>query len=126
MEHAPTPNLDALTDAVKDMLTVRRVFGDPIESGDALVIPVAKIAGGSGVGYGDGEFDTDGGTSTKPRAGDGGGAGFGARAKPAGVFRVRNGEVHWHPAVDINRLALGGQIMVAVVAIAWAVASRRG
>lgn len=119
MEHSQSPNLDQLADAVKDTLTVRRVFGEPIESGDALIIPVAKIAGGSGVGFGSGEMEDDVDDEASPGYGEGGGGGFGVRAKPAGVYRVRDGEVRWQPALDINRLALGGQIMVAIAAIAW-------
>jgi hypothetical protein len=36
-------------------------------------------------------------------------------ARPAGAWIVRDGEVSWRPAVDPNRIVLGGKI-VAVVA----------
>ena len=45
-----------------------------------------------------------------------GGAGFGLSAKPAGAYVVRDGKVSWEPAIDVNRIVLGGQI-VAVVAL---------
>jgi uncharacterized spore protein YtfJ len=119
MEHASSPNLEKLTGAAKDTFTVRRVFGEPYTSGDALIIPVAKVMGGFGEGYGGGEDEK------QSASGEGGGSGFGLRAKPAGVYRVRDGEVEWRPAIDVNKLALGGQILAAVVAVAvstaWAV-----
>ena len=37
-------------------------------------------------------------------------------AKPAGVFVLKNGTVSWNPALDLNRVILGGQI-VAIVAL---------
>jgi uncharacterized spore protein YtfJ len=84
----------------QDAMAARRVFGDPIASGDAIVLPAAIISGGGG----------GGGTGTE------GGAGFGVRARPAGVFVIRNGHVSWRPAVDVNRAILGGQL-VAITAL---------
>ena len=63
--------LDKL-DAVKDTLTVGRVFGDAYEVGGTTIIPVASVRGGGGGGGG--EAPTDGGVST------GGGVGFGVKA----------------------------------------------
>jgi hypothetical protein len=37
-------------------------------------------------------------------------------ARPVGAFIIRDGELSWRPAVDINRIVLGGQV-VAVVAL---------
>ena len=34
------------------------------------------------------------------------GIGYGLRATPAGVYVIKNGEVEWKPAVDVNRDAL--------------------
>lgn len=106
--------------AASDALHVRRVFGEAYESGDTLVIPVAKILGFSGMGYGTGA----------PRQGgedSGGGGGFTVRAKPVGVYTVRDGVVTWQPAMDLNRVILGGQLVgaVAVLAIARALRRRR-
>jgi hypothetical protein len=44
------------------------------------------------------------------------GGGLGLSAKPLGVFVVRDGRVSWRPAIDVNRVILGSQI-VAVVAL---------
>nr|KEP23277.1 hypothetical protein DA06_10185 [Georgenia sp. SUBG003] len=125
-----------MTQAAKDALTVRRVFGEAYVSGDATVIPVAKVMGGSGMGYGGahpgpgGSDGEDAGVAGDGRhaagmEGEGGGGGFGVRVKPAGVYVVRGGDVQWQPALDVNRLALGGQLLVAVAVLAWALRRRR-
>jgi hypothetical protein len=46
----------------------------------------------------------------------GSGGGVGMMAKPLGVFVVKENSVRWRPAIDINKVVLGGQI-VAVVAL---------
>ncbi len=84
----------------QDALTARRVFGDPIQADGATIIPVAKLGGGGGGGDRGGEA----------------GAGFGLTAKPAGVFVVSHGHVAWRPALDVNRVILGGQL-VAITAL---------
>jgi len=37
-------------------------------------------------------------------------------ARPVGAFIIRDGELSWRPAVDVNRIVLGGQV-VAIVAL---------
>jgi|SRR5947199_5485803 len=89
-----------------DNVHVRTVFGEPIRSEGMLVIPVAKVFGGGGGGSG---FDKD-----NERDGEGGG--FGMRATPVGVFVVKDGKVSWQPAMDLNKVILGGQL-VGIVAL---------
>ncbi len=89
----------------RDSMTVRRVFGEPIERDGSTIIPTAFVFGGGGGGGGG---DTEGN--------GGGGTGFGLRARPVGAFVVRGGEVRWEPALDVTRLAILGQV-VAIVAI---------
>ena len=102
-----------MVSTAQDAMTVRTVFGEPIEKGDVTVIPAARVIGG--IGGGDGT-DHDG------QHGEGGG--FGIRAYPAGVYVIRNGKVRWLPAVDPNRIVLAtGAVTVAtavVLARAWA------
>ncbi|MEV4105389.1 spore germination protein GerW family protein [Nonomuraea sp. NPDC049649] len=92
----------------KDSANVKRVFGDPVQHGDVVVIPVAKIAYGGGGGAGQGE-------NQKGEAGSGSGLGYGVAAAPAGVFVVKEGDVRWQPAVDVNRIVVGGQIVAVVL-----------
>jgi len=79
----------------------KQVFGEPIERDGTIYLPAAKVRGGGGGGG-----DTEGN----------GGAGFGLTAKPAGVYVIRDGDAVWRPALDMNRIILGGQI-VAIVAL---------
>lgn len=104
---------DILSQA-RDTMTVKRVFGEPVERDGVTVIPVAVIRGGAGGGAG----ESAGGAGAAGEAemlGRGSGGGFGLIASPAGVYVIRDGEVSWQPAVDVNRVILGGQIVAVVL-----------
>jgi uncharacterized spore protein YtfJ len=92
-----------------DSARVANVFGDPINQDGVTIIPVARIEGKGGGGGGTGPAQ-DGQTKR------GRGGGFGLSTKPAGVFVLSNGKVSWRPAVDVNKVVMGGQI-VAVIAV---------
>lgn len=51
--------------------------------------------------------------------------GFATRVKPLGVFVIGENGTHWRPALDLNRVILGGQIVAAVSVVAFAVALRK-
>ena len=85
----------------RDALTVRRVYGDPYQEEGVTVIPAATVMGGGGGGG-----DTEGNA----------GGGFGLVARPAGAWIIRDGTVHWRPALDLNRVIFMGQL-VAIVAL---------
>ena len=118
-------NPKEILDQARDTFTVRRVFGEPIERDGVLVVPVARVRGGGGAGSGEGRGD-------EPEArGSGSGGGWGAEARPVGVFVIAGQDVRWVPAVDINRIVLGGQIvaivgLLVVRAIIRARRARRG
>ena len=86
-------------DQARDALTVRRVYGDPYQEEGVTVIPAANVAGGGGAG-------TD--------AQGAGGGGFGLRARPAGAWVIKDGDVQWRPALDLNRIIFMGQIVAIV------------
>ena len=90
----------------RDALTVKRVFGEPYEKNGVTMVPVARVQGGAGGGGGEGPEGQ----------GKGSGSGFGMSARPVGAFLIRGDEMTWRPALDLNRIVLGGQI-VAVVAL---------
>jgi len=48
-------DIEALLDHAKDTITVKRVFGEPIERNELLVIPVAVVVGGGGAGRSEGQ-----------------------------------------------------------------------
>jgi uncharacterized spore protein YtfJ len=87
----------------RDALTVKRVFGEPYEREGIVVIPAARIRGGAG-----------GGGGTDEEGASGKGMGFGLSAAPAGAYVIRGDKVRWEPAIDVNRVILGGQLVVIV------------
>jgi uncharacterized spore protein YtfJ len=92
-------NVDEMLTGARDAVTVKRVYGDPIEKNGVTLIPAAKVSGGGG-GGGDAENN--------------GGGGFGISAKPVGAYVIRGDAVEWQPALDINRIVLGGQVVAIV------------
>jgi uncharacterized spore protein YtfJ len=80
----------------KDAITVKRVFGEPVERDSVTIVPVAAVRGGAGGG---GEKDS------------GSGSGFGLTARPVGVYVIRGDQVSYQPAFDLNRAILGGQLV---------------
>jgi uncharacterized spore protein YtfJ len=97
-------------DAVKDVMSVQRVFGEPTQIDGITVMPVAVVRGGGGGGGGGGP------TPDQNEQGEGAGIGFGVHTRPIGVFAVKSGTVTWQPAVDVTRIVLGSQL-VALAAI---------
>src|SRR3954454_3921640 len=111
--------------AVNEALTVRRVFGEAYERDGVLVVPVAKIWGGTGSGSGSGEVgpkaDAEGDdVKAGAQVGHGGGGGYGVHVKAVGVYVVDGEGAHWRPALDLNRVILGGQLVAATVLSAFA------
>ncbi|WP_224240901.1 GerW family sporulation protein [Hyalangium gracile] len=97
-------DVSELLDKTRGEINPRRVFGEPVLQGDAIIIPAARVSGGAGGGEGKGPSEQ----------GSGAGSGFGLSARPVGAFVIRQGDVEWRPAIDVNRIILGGQIVAAV------------
>lgn len=95
--------------------------------------------GGSGAGFGSGrggpgfhgahtpQIEDAGEDVGAMGEGSGGGGGFGIRVRPIGVYVVDDCGVHWRPALDVNRMILGGQVVaiVALLARTWVLRRRR-
>jgi len=104
-----------LLDRMAEASSVHRAFGDPVERDGSLVIPVARVVGGGGGGEGGRPGASTAEAPDADREGEyGSGGGFGLSVSPAGVFVVRDGKVTWQPAVDVNRIVLGGQIVMVI------------
>ena len=97
--------LQELISGARDVISVKRVYGEPYEKNGLTVIPAATVRGGGG-----------GGTGESEEGDSGGGGGFGLMARPAGAWIVEDGNATWKPAVDVNRIVLGGQV-IALTAI---------
>jgi len=97
--------LDRLLSLAQDGLTVRRVFGEAYSQDGVTVIPAARILGGGGGG---------GGQLSAGQESEGGG--FGMFARPVGAFVIKNGELRWVPAFDVNQaLLLAGMLVFTAV-----------
>ena len=96
-------NVQEILARAQDTVTVKRVYGEPIEKDGLTIIPAASVAGGGGGGSGSAEAGQEGG-----------GVGFGVKARPVGAFVIKDGEVSWKAATDDTRIALRG-IMVPIV-----------
>jgi uncharacterized spore protein YtfJ len=86
-------------EAARDSLTARKVFAEPYERNGVAVIPAAAVQGGGGGGGSENDGHSDGG------------GGFGLQARPVGAYVIREGEVTWQPAFDLNRTILGCQLL---------------
>jgi len=120
------PNIDVQTllSQANDSITVKRVYGEPIERDGVLVIPAAMVAGGGGGGGGTGMgFGPDG---EQQGEGSGTGGGWGVQARPVGAFVVRDGVVTWVPAIDWARIAfIGGLVVIAAFLTRRSIAQTR-
>ncbi|MFL5349734.1 MAG: spore germination protein GerW family protein [Hyalangium sp.] len=102
-------DVSELLDKTRSGISARQVFGEPVQQGDAVIIPAAKLRGGAGGGEGKGPSEQ----------GSGQGSGFGLSARPVGAFIVREGKAFWRPAIDVNRVILGGQIVAAIAVLVF-------
>jgi uncharacterized spore protein YtfJ len=108
------PTLTELMQDARESIGAKRVFGEPYEKNGITVIPAAKITGG--VGGADGEPAAGGepGAKTGPRRPTMFGGGYGLSGHPVGAYVIKGDKVAWLPAVDVNRLMLGFQIVMIV------------
>ena len=90
----------AVLEGAKDVITAKRVIGDPYEKNGVTVIPVVAAGGGGGAGGGNGPD------------GQGTGGGLGLSVKPLGAFVIKGDDVRWLPAIDVTRVIIGGQLLM--------------
>src|SRR5688572_24268111 len=94
-----------IIERARDVMTVQRVFGEPIHSNGLTLVPAAAVRGGGG-----------GGGGPDQHGGVGGGGGFGMTARPVGAYVIRGDQVEWRPALDTTRL-IGAGAAVAGLAL---------
>lgn len=104
-----------------ELPAAKHVFGPPIERDGVTLVPVAIVRGGGGGGGGEAPAG-DG------ERGMGSGVGFGLVARPLGAFAIRQGRARWVPAIDVNRVILGAQLVVCagLLLLRSLVSERRG
>jgi uncharacterized spore protein YtfJ len=92
---------------MRDQASVSAVFGEPVEVGEKLVVPVADIKYGFGVGYNEGAAPEN--KEEQPASsGKGGGAGGGVAARPVAVLEISGDGVQVKPVMDEGKIALAG------------------
>jgi uncharacterized spore protein YtfJ len=98
---------DALSQA-RELASGRLVYGEPVERGDVVVVPAARVWGVGGGGGGEG---------SSPESGTGSGSGLGltVSARPAGAWVIRGDSAEWKPALDTTSVVLRAQAVLIVV-----------
>ncbi len=119
--HAEETVSEKILKGLEPYYGVERVFGTPIDRDGLTVLPVAKIRGGGGGGGG-------GGGNEEMGIGSGEGGGFGISSEPAGVYVITDDGVEWQPAIDKNKMIVGGTLVsIAFLFFGWlAMRSRAG
>ena len=103
--------------SVREALSARQVFGEPLERDGVTVIPAATVIGGGGGGGGNrpsGGGDAGGGGESTTGAG----MGFALVGWASGAFEVREDRVAWRPTLDVTRLLLAAQGVALVLGLA--------
>jgi uncharacterized spore protein YtfJ len=93
---------------------VNAVYGQPVEHGEDLIIPVAEILSLAGFGAGSGGST---GADDPSSNGGGGGGGGGGRvfSRPVAVIVASPDKVRVKPVVDVTKIALAWFTMVGFI-----------
>jgi uncharacterized spore protein YtfJ len=107
---SPAP-FEPVADILTRTLNIKHVYGDPIQRGDTMVIPVATVAYAFGAGGGQGRRQP---SAADTPEGHGAGGGGGARMTPVGVLEVGPNGTRYTPFNPIAPLL--GAIVTGLVA----------
>jgi uncharacterized spore protein YtfJ len=107
-ESRPGNAVDSIEEVMHHYLeaaTVEAVYGEPVRSGETLVVPAAEVVSVFGFGMGSGS-----GTAAANVGGSGGGGGGGGGgrvlSRPVAVVVITPGAVRVEPVVDVTKLGL--------------------
>jgi uncharacterized spore protein YtfJ len=99
-----------ILEQVKELVGGTTVYDAPYEKDGMTIIAASRVMGGGGGG----EMGKDSGDAP-----GGAGGGVGLDARPAGAFVIKGDDVSWIPAMDINRIVLGGQLVAIIALLSW-------
>lgn len=106
-------------DTLLEVADVSSAFGEPVQSGDNLVIPAAEVLAGVGFGLGAGFGRNDKEDESKG-GGSGGGGGGRVFSRPVAVVIASPEGVRVEPVLDVTKIALAaltaGGFMLATLA----------
>ena len=104
--------VEEIVEQARESLGSKRVYSEPYEKNGITIIAAARVMGGAGGGDG-GEKTTDE-TDGAHVAGTSSGVGYGMAGSPAGAFVINGDQVKWVPAIDVNRMLFGFQLVLIV------------
>jgi len=115
---APLDTMQRLFDRHLDAARVEAVYGEPVASGDMLVIPAAEVLSviGVGMGGGSGPATVNEGAPEGTAGGTGGGGGGRVLARPVAAIIIRPGGVTVQPIVDVTKIGLAALTAVGFMA----------
>ena len=104
---------------IRDALSARQVFGEPVARDGVTMIPAATVIGAGGGGGGSRRSAKGASEADEPDTGAG--MGLGVIAWPSGAFEIREDRVTWRPTLDVARIvfaALGVVLALGIGALA--------
>jgi uncharacterized spore protein YtfJ len=105
----------ATFECAQQTVSIENVYGQPIVSGETLVVPIASVSQAFGLGGGIGHTEP---AEDKRTEGAGGGGGGLVHARPIAVAEIDAEGVKVHAVVDENR-ALAVSLAFAAWAVFW-------
>ena len=123
VSEVPFGEITQTIQAVMRGASAAAVYGEPVQSGERLVVPAADLTGGFGFGIGAGRGPRTAGDDTG--RGSGGGGGGGIRARPVAAIEIGPEGVQIQPIIDLTRVSLAGMV-TGVFVLCWIVRLVRG
>ncbi|MBT2570068.1 spore germination protein GerW family protein [Planococcus sp. ISL-110] len=100
----------SISEKFSEARDVSLVYGDPIEIGDTVILPVAKvkylIAAGGGEGYELKDTDRKHPGSEKTEGGSGEGSGGSFQIKPLGIYSITAEKTVYKPIIPLELILL--------------------
>jgi len=91
----------------------KQVYSEPCNVDGITVITAAAVGGGAGMRQTGNEQEGSRG-------------GMGGSARPVGAFIIRNGQVSWKPALNLERTILTLGLIIGGLTVSYLIASQRG
>jgi uncharacterized spore protein YtfJ len=120
--------IEKLAAGLSQSASVKNVYGEPIQSGDKTIIPVACISYGLGGGYGQGKKPrkpSEHETTLERPEGEGAGGGGGMYARAKGIYEITPTSTRFIPVNGGREILLGVVIGFLVKALFFSRAGRK-